>query len=196
MLECQWLQYYLFSLITLLLASFFVNLKQYQKIKQKQNSESLLIKKAYFNPVTNLPNKANIEIVINKYIHRAHRHKKKFIVGVVKVLNFHDILLRSQAIGEEFIVEASIRIADSIREEDTLAHITDNGFLILCNEYMQEDNSDIIFDRIHNALSESFELNAKTILHFKVSIGKVVYPTTATTSEALINAATREALKT
>jgi len=196
MLGCEWLQYYLFFLIALFLTSLFFNLKQRQIIKQKEQQDSTLIKKAYFNPITDLPNKQNLEIMMNEQIHRAHRHKKKFVVGVVKILNYHDVLLRSHAVGEEFIIEAATRISESLRDEDIVAHTTENGFVILYNEYLEEDNSQIIFDRITNAFKESFEFNAKNILHFKISIGKAVYPTTATTSEALINAATREALKT
>ena len=196
MLGCEWLQYYLFFLIALFLTSLFFNLKQRQIIKQKEQQDSTLIKKAYFNPITDLPNKQNLEIMMNEQIHRAHRHKKKFVVGVVKILNYHDVLLRSHAVGEEFIIEAATRISESLRDEDIVAHTTENGFVILYNEYLEEDNSQIIFDRITNAFKESFEFNAKNILRFKISIGKAVYPTTATTSEALINAATREALKT
>lgn len=196
MLGCEWLQYYLYFLIALLLGSIFYNLKQRQIIQKRQENESTLIKKAYFNPLTELPNKQNIEIMMDEQIHRAKRHKKSFVVAAIKILNYRDVLLRSQAVGEEFIIEAASRISDSLREEDILAHITENGFVILCNEYLEEDNSSIIFERISNAFQESFELNAKTILHFKISIGKAVYPTTAITSETLINAATREALKT
>jgi len=196
MLGCEWLQYYLFTLIALFLVSIFFNLKQRQIIRSTQLHDSALIKKAYFHPITELPNKQNIEIMMDEQIHRAHRHKKKFVVGVIKILNYHDVLLRSHAIGEEFIIEAATRISESLRDEDIVAHTTENGFVILYNEYLEEDNSKIIFDRISNAFQESFELNAKTILHFKISIGKAVYPTTATTSETLINAATREALKT
>jgi diguanylate cyclase (GGDEF)-like protein len=196
MLGCEWLQYYLFALIALFLVSVFFNLKQRQTIKSTQLHDSALIKKAYFNPITDLPNKQNLEIMMDEQIHRAHRHKKSFVVGVVKILNYHDVLLRSRAIGEEFIIEAATRISESLRDEDVVAHTTENGFVILYNEYLEEDNSKIIFDRITNVFKESFELNAKTILHFKISIGKSVYPTTATTSETLINAATREALKT
>ena len=196
MLECGGLQYILFALIALFLVSIFFNLKQRQTIKQREENESALVKKAYFHPLTDLPNKQNLEIMINEQINRTKRHKKTFVVAVVKILNYHDVMLRSTAIGAEFITEAGARLVESVRTEDVVAHTTENGFVILYNEYLEEDNSKIIFDRITNVFKESFELNAKTILHFKISIGKSVYPTTATTSETLINAATREALKT
>ena len=196
MLGCEWLQYYLFTLIALFLVSIFFNLKQRQIIKATQLHDSALIKKAYFHPITELPNKQNVEIMMDEQIHRAHRHKKNFVVGVVKILNYHDVLLRSRAIGEEFIIEAATRISESLRDEDVVAHTTENGFVILCNEYLEADNAKIIFDRITNAFKESVQINAKTTLQFKISIGKAIYPITATTTEALINAATREALKT
>jgi len=196
MLECGGLQYMLFALIAILMVSVFFNLKQRQMIKLREENESALVKKAYFNPLTDLPNKQNLEIMINEQINRTKRHKKTFIVAVVKILNYHDVSLRSKAIGEEFITEAGARLVESVRTEDIVAHTTENGFVILCNEYLEEDNSPIIFERIESAFKETLDINSKTSLSFKISIGKALYPDAGETGELLVNAATRQALKT
>jgi diguanylate cyclase (GGDEF)-like protein len=166
-----------------------------QKIKEREEHESYLVKKAYFDPLTNLPNKQNLEIMLEEQIHRTKRHKKSFVVAFIKILNYRDITLRSKAIADAFIVEASDRITESIRNEDILVRIGESSFVILCNEYLPEENSEIIFDRIQNAFQSSFELNSKTTLEFKISIGKAVYPRESEDSETLINLAKRKALK-
>jgi len=193
MARCDLFQYSLFVLIALLLISVYFNLKQRRAIKQSEKNESLLVKKAYFNPITELPNRSNIDIVISEQICRAARHKKSFLVAVIRVINYHDIKLRSKERAEELIVEVSDRILDSIRNEDTLSHITENGFLIVFNEYLEEENSDILFNRINNAFKEKFQ-HDKGTLEIKIAIGKSKYPDNATQAKGLINEATRQAL--
>jgi diguanylate cyclase (GGDEF)-like protein len=133
--------------------------------------------------------------MIGEQIHRTKRHKKTFVVAVIKILNYHDVSLRSNTIGEEFITEAATRLVESVRDEDVVAHTTENGFVILCNEYLHEDKTPIIFERIKNSFKEPIEINSKTILHYKISIGKSVYPQSGETADLLIHTATREALR-
>ncbi len=185
--------YLLFFLIALLLASVYFNLHQMRIIKQHNENESLLIKKAYFDPITNLPNRNNIDIVIGEQVARTARHKKSFLVAVIKVTNYHEVKLRSQERSKEFIIEAGERILESIRDEDMLSHTTENGFAIVFNEYLEEENTDILFNRINDAFKEKFE-DEKGSIEIKISIGKSKYPDDAIDSEGLLNEATRQAL--
>jgi diguanylate cyclase (GGDEF)-like protein len=195
MLECDALQYLFFAFSILFLVSIYFNFKQHKSLEDRQEHESALIKRAYYNPLTGLPNQQNLDIMIEEQIHRAKRHKKTFVLAVIKVLNYHDVILRSKAIGQEFIIEAGTRLVESVRDEDIVAHTTENGFVILCNEYLKEDNSNIIFERIENVFKEPLEINPKTMLHYKISIGKAIYPSTGETADLLIHTATREALR-
>ena len=195
MSECDALEYYIFGLIALLLGSVFYNLKQKQELKNTKERDAILIKRAYFNPLTDLPNRRNLDIMLEEQIHRAKRREKGFLLAVVKLINYHDINLRSSALAKEFIIEAGTRITDSVRDEDIVAHTTENGFVILFNEYLEEDNYQILFDRIQNAFVDYLEINSKTRLNFKIHIGQAEFLKDATSGEGLINEATRRALK-
>jgi len=175
MSECDALEYYIFGLIALLLGSVFYNLKQKQELKNTKERDAILIKRAYFNPLTDLPNRRNLDIMLEEQIHRAKRREKGFLLAVVKLINYHDINLRSSALAKEFIIEA--------------------GFVILFNEYLEEDNYQILFDRIQNAFVDYLEINSKTRLNFKIHIGQAEFLKDATSGEGLINEATRRALK-
>lgn len=193
MVGCDGLQYFLFFLIAMLLVSVYFNLRQRRFTKQHEEQSSSLIKKAYFDSVTELPNRNNIDIVISEQISRASRHKKSFLITAVKVMNYHDIKTRSEERAQELIVEAGNRILDSIRDEDMLSRITENGFIIVFNEYLEEENSDIILKRINDAFKERFQ-HDKGTLEIKIAIGKSKYPDNAIQAEDLINEATRQAL--
>ncbi|EDZ62571.1 protein containing GGDEF domain [Sulfurimonas gotlandica GD1] len=193
MAEFYGLEYYLYILIVLLLISIYFNIKQRQLAKKRGENDLVLIKKAYFDPVTELPNRNNLDIIIGEQIIRAFRHKKSFIVAAVKLLNYHDINLRSKTRAQEFVVESSNRLLSSIRNEDMLSRISDNGFIIVFNEYLEKENLNVIFERINTLFSEKFE-DEKGTLDIKISIGKSIYPDDATESNELINDAIRKAL--
>lgn len=186
--------YLLFALIFILLVSIYFNLKLMHELKTTREKDNYLIKKAYYNPVTELPNEQNLEMVMAEQIYRAKRHKKSFLVAALRITNYHDVHYQSQVVANEFIQEAASRINSSIRDEDLLAHTADNGFIILFNEYLDYDNAQIIFDRLHNIFLTPFTINTKRSIAYEVSIGKVHYPDDATSIESLLHLATRKAL--
>jgi len=187
------LQIIVLVLLVLLLISIYFNIKQKGLAKQREENDLILIKKAYFDPVTELPNRNNVDIIISEQIARASRHKKSFIVAAVKLLNYHEVNLRSKSRAEELIIESSDRLLSSMRNEDMLSRISDNGFIIVFNEYLEEENSNIIFDRINTLFKEKF-VHDKGSLDIEISIGKSIYPDDATESKDLINDAIRKAL--
>ncbi|MDA3909164.1 MAG: diguanylate cyclase, partial [Sulfurimonas sp.] len=121
------------------------------------------------------------------------RHKKTFIVAVVKLLNYHEVNLRSKTRAGELVIESGDRLLSSIRNEDMLSRISDNGFVIVFNEYLEEENSNIIFERINALFSEKFKYDKGT-LEIKIGMGKSIYPDNALDSKGLINDAVRKAL--
>ena len=189
------MQYYFFALIIMLLVSVYYNVKQRGIIKKRESKELFLIKKAYYNPVTQLPNLLNVKMMIDEQINRTTRHKRSFLLAVIKIKNYHEISLRSAELAKQFIVEAGDRIVDSLRLEDIVAHTTENGFVILFNEYLEEDYYHILVERLNNAFSSKVQLNATMSFAYEVSIGTVSSSPKYPTSDSLINEATRQALR-
>ena len=189
------LEYYLFFLIAVLLVSVFFNLKQRYAIKMREENELELVKEAYFNPISELPNRKNIDIIINEQMNRVHRHADSFIIAVIRIKNYNDVNLRSKTLGDEFITEAGSRLVDSVRNEDVVAHISDNNFAILFNEYLKEDNYEIVFNRIKDSFKEEYRVDDKKTLHYIIGFGYSKYPDNGTDGETLINEAIHQALK-
>lgn len=195
MFEVTAVHYILIVSILLLLVSVYFNIKQRKKINEQDTQESALIKKAYFNPITDLPNLLNITMLIDEQMNRTVRHKRKFLVAVIKIKNYYDVNMHSSDYGKAFMIEASHRIVGALRTEDIVAHTTENGFVILFNEYLLEENYNILFERLQNSFAEKFTLNSTTTFDFDISIGTAISSDVKTTSAALINEATRQALK-
>lgn len=195
MAEIAGLQYYLFFLVALLLGSVFYNLKQKLAMKKREDSETALVKEAYFNPISELPNRKNIDIVINEQIHRVHRRAQSFLVAVIRIKNYNDVNIRSKSEGDEFISEAGTRVVDSVRDEDLVAHISGNTFAVLFNEYLEEDNYEVIFKRLRNTFKDEFRVKADKSLKYQVSVGYSQYPDNGTDGDTLLTEAIHKALE-
>lgn len=187
-------QYSLLLLALLLLLSLFFNLKFRQSIKKCRENENVLIKNAYYHPLTSLPNKENIKMVISEHIQRSLRHKKSFLVMLIRIKNFHEVQLHSQELAEEFIIEASNRLLLSTRNEDIIGQISDDSFLIVFNEYLQEENYNKVLQRVKESFIEPPELNTKYNIDFKVAVGTCKYPDEAAEPDQMIEKARKAAI--
>jgi len=195
MLEMTIVHYLFILSLLLLFISLYFNLKQKKKLNNRERDELVLIKKAYYNPITDLPNLLNITMTIDKQLDRTVRHKRNFLVAVIKIKNYHEVNMHSEDYGKYFMIEAKNRLIKALRTEDFIGHTTDNGFVIFFNEYLLEDNYNLLFERLKNSFAEKFTLNSTTTFDFDISIGTAVSSLTKTTSTSLLNEATRQALK-
>jgi len=195
MIDGEWFQYITAVVGLFLLVSVYFNFKFLREIQRRNQNDNVLIRSAYFNPVTDLPNRVNIELVIGEQIDRALRHNQTFLLTVIKVTNYHDVKIRSKELADEFMLEASNRLLDSVRDEDIVAQISDDGFVIVFNEYLQEENYGIIIDRITKAFKEAPHMNTKYHIVYNISIGHTKYPDNGTDATLLIDRAIHNALK-
>ncbi len=182
--------YSLFILVAILLISIFFNIKQRRQIISQSESEISLVKKAYFDPVTELPNRENVKIVITEQIARTSRHHKSFLVVAIKITNYNEVMLRSEQRAKELMIESSDRIFDLIRDEDTLSRISDNGFIVVFNEYLEEKDLETLYKRLKKAFMRK-QIDETEI---NISLGSSSYPVDSKEAKGLIDNATRNAL--
>ena len=173
MIGCEALNY---LLLIGLVFSVYMYILQRNRLKNLDTIESSLIKKAYFDPLTALPNSESINIILDDQISRCKRHEKSFFTAIIKINNPMD----------EVIVESGVRLFNSIRKEDTVGHISKGVFVIIFNEYLDESNLDIIFNRIRKAFEKGFSSKANESPNISINIDINTYPDKPTIKE-LIN---------
>ena len=191
---CELYQYYMFLVTVFLGVSLFFNVKQRRTIKKHQENDNVLIQNAYYHPVTSLPNKENIKIVISEQIDRVLRHDKSFLIISIRIKNYHEVKLHSEVLANEFIIEAGDRLLQNTRDEDIVGHISDNTFVVVFNEYLEDENYNILLKRIEECFNEPPQLNTKYNIEFKISIGTCKYPDEATDAVSLLEKARNAAI--
>ena len=170
MIGCEELNYLLlFGLVF----SLYMYVSQRDKLKNPDTVESDLIKKAYFDPLTALPNSQSINIILDDQISRCERHEKSFFTAIIKINNPMD----------EVIVESGLRLFNSIRKEDTVGHISKGVFIIIFNEYLDESNLKIILDRVLKDFEKNFSSKANKSFKISIDMNINTYPNKSTTKE-------------
>jgi len=195
MVGSEWFEYVSLVCALLLFVSLYFNFKCLKKLDVSHKSSRSLIKTAYFNPVTELPNLANIEMVIGEQIDRSRRHNKKFIITAMRVDNYYKVKEESKGMADAFMHEAANRLLALIRDEDIVGHIEEDMFLIVFNEYLEDGNYGKIVRRIESVFVGEPHLHLDVHVDFHVSLGCSEYPDHGVTVESLIAHAKSAALK-
>ena len=184
----EYLLYICFGFILVLLY-YVIRLRSGINIAKKRKED--LIQEAYFNPITNLPNKKNIKYVFDEQIGRTLRHNQSFTVLAIKINNYEKIKENSIELAHKFIYEASNIIIKLTRDEDLVSHVADDTFIVLFNEYLEEDKYPLILERLKKGFSE--HLNDIDI-DCEASMGVSQYPNDGTDAEVLIEKAILQAV--
>ena len=153
------------------------------------NSHRILRKKANFDSLTGLPNRALFYNSITDRFYKISDHDQVFVMlmDLNRFKEINDTL--GHPIGDLLLKQASGRLADHIRQGDIVARLGGDEFAILfgssCNSL---DTAASIANRIVDAFKEPFKL-ADYVVDVGISIGIAGHPLHASSPDDLIKLA-------
>jgi cyclic di-GMP phosphodiesterase Gmr len=155
--------------------------------KRKQ-IEAELSKRAHFDDLTGLPNRAliqdHVEVLLGK-----PREQRRFALAFIDIDNFKHINdYYTHAIGDALLVKVAQRVAAHIRGSDVIGRISGDEFLLVLEPISSDGDLALIVDRILQELKEPFLIEGYEILT-SASIGVSVYPDHGLSYETLRRAA-------
>ncbi len=138
-------------------------------ITERKKTEKKVEKLAFFDPLTNLPNRRMLTERLNMCVERVKRTKKTGALFFLDLDNFkriNDSLGHSA--GDELLVELAKRLSSVIRASDTIARVGGDEFVILL-EYIGENNEHA------NIESEIVAKKLQSVFHEKFAIGELAF---------------------
>jgi diguanylate cyclase (GGDEF)-like protein len=155
-------------------------------ITQRKLADEKIQFLAYFDSLTNLPNRALIKDRLSQAIAVAKRHRQK--IGLLyldidgfKVIN--DCL--GHSVGDELLQQVACRLRSCAREEDSVARLGGDEFLIALGPIESYADAGIVAERVTRELNPTFNLHGHS-LAVTCSIGISVYPSHGDDAETLI----------
>ncbi len=155
-------------------------------ITQQRIMETQINFLAYYDAVTNLPNRNLFMDRINQAIARAKHTGRYIAVAVLDLDNFkgfNDIM--GHRGGDLLLREIADRLENAVRDGDTVARLGSDEFGILLVDISSEEIIPEVIRKITNVFSEPFKVMDKEFI-VTVSMGVSVFPQDGSNADALI----------
>ncbi len=152
-------------------------------ITEKKNWEAHIEHLAYYDALTNLPNRRLFGDRLKHAIERAKRRQSKVAVlfaDLDRFKNINDSL--GHSVGDRLLQEVARRLTEHVREQDTVARLGGDEFTVLLDDLHSDDEPVIVGEKILDAMNQPFHLDGHE-LHIGASIGISLFPDDATLAE-------------
>ncbi|NVK87611.1 MAG: diguanylate cyclase [Gammaproteobacteria bacterium] len=141
------------------------------------------------DPLTHLPNRELLAILVEQAIHRSQRHQIPFAFVFIDIDHFKAINdAHGHDVGDQVLIMVSQRITAVIRSMDILARLSGDEFCLVVEELENEQAIEQVLYTLQEALKQPLEIGDLT-LNVTVSIGVSLYPLNGNSYKALLKSA-------
>jgi len=155
-------------------------------ISERKRSEKTIERLAYYDSLTDLPNRVLFTDRLNQALAQARRNSAALAVMFLDLDHFklvNDTL--GHAMGDELLRVAAKRLTGLMREGDTVARVGGDEFTVLLPSAAGPEDATKIADRILEAMRQSWQLGGHEF-HLTASLGIAMYPSDGTDGIALL----------
>lgn len=144
----------------------------FSDITEKKDAENKIHNMAFYDPLTNLPNRRLLLDRFDQELAIAKRHKQ-FGAVLYLDLDHFKVLNDSQGhlVGDELLIQVASRLASVLREEDTPARLGGDEFVVLLHANSESldaaaDHAMVVAEKVREQLNRPFVLG-----HYQHQIG-------------------------
>jgi diguanylate cyclase (GGDEF)-like protein len=155
-------------------------LGQIEDITERRLWREQMFHQAYYDPLTDLPNRRLLLDRVNQALADAHRHRRSTAILFLDLDHFKEIndSLGHDA-GDQLLKEVAERLKRCVRRGDTVSRQGGDEFVIVLADMEQPQDASIISRKILEALGVPIRIK-DDVLTVTTSIGISVYPSDAT----------------
>jgi diguanylate cyclase (GGDEF)-like protein/PAS domain S-box-containing protein len=147
-----------------------------RNITRRKSTEEEILRLAYFDVLTDLPNRALLRDRLNQAIAQATRDKRHVGLLFLDLDNFKNINdTMGHGIGDMLLSNIARRLEQSVRNADTLARLGGDEFVIALTAVNQAEDISMVAKNILTALSAPLNLEGIE-LFISASIGIAIFP--------------------
>jgi diguanylate cyclase (GGDEF)-like protein/PAS domain S-box-containing protein len=158
-------------------------------ISERKAAEERIRHMANHDALTGLPNRTLFQDRLTQAVARSKRGTSTAAVLCLDLDRFKNINdIRGNAVGDEMLRQVALRLANSVRGDDTVARLSGDEFAIIQVGVAHPDGPAILADRLVKVLAEPFEV-AGHLITVSISIGISLFPGDGEDDEELLRAA-------
>ncbi len=155
-------------------------------ITERKAQEAKLAQMAYYDNLTDLPNRLMLKTHLKKLLSRAKRKEHDFAIMFLDLDGFKEVNdTLGHDVGDALLKDVSIRLTASVRDEDFVSRIGGDEFVIVFEETSREELEGIS-DRLIQNIGKPYYLSNK-VASVTPSIGISIFPDHGDTIDSLID---------
>ena len=156
-------------------------------ITKQKEKEQRIHNMAYYDTLTQLPNRSFFREKVSEKIERAAATGKRVALLFIDLDNFKSINdTMGHIIGDKLLVEVGQRIGSHLRKEDMLARLSGDEFTLMLSNIENDKQVAIVAKKILAAFAEPVEIEGKKI-QAGLSIGIATFPDNGDSYDTLLN---------
>ncbi len=172
--------------------SIFRHVAQFFDITDRKRQEEMIRTQAYFDTLTELPNRRLFVDRLEQETKKARRTGKPLALLFIDLDRFKEVNdTLGHAKGDALLVEAARRLVRCVRETDTVARMGGDEFTLILPEFGERVHLERVAQDILQALSRPYTLEGSEVGYISGSMGIAVYPEDATVLDDLMKHADR-----
>jgi diguanylate cyclase (GGDEF)-like protein/PAS domain S-box-containing protein len=146
---------------------------------------------AHYDILTNLPNRILLADRLSQAMLQCRRNMKTIAVVFLDLDGFKKVNDKhGHSVGDELLVELSVRMSTALREGDSLARIGGDEFVAVLTDLTAEEDCESVLEQLLLAVSEEVRID-DMILNISTSIGVTFYPQDNVSADQLMRQADR-----
>lgn len=151
-----------------------------EDISKRKTAEEQLNTLAFYDPLTNLANRRLLLDRLSQALSSVHRSQSTGALLFIDLDNFkiiNDTL--GHDIGDQLLVQAANRLRNCVRENDTIARLGDDEFVVLLDSLAQDgheaaDHAKIVAEKIIGVISHPYRCSSHDC-HSSASVGITLF---------------------
>ena len=158
----------------------------YLDVTEQKKAQESIIRLAYNDILTDLPNRTQFELKIENNIKRAKSTKSKFALLFLDLDNFkyiNDTL--GHNIGDLLLIQTANRLKTVLKDLDFIARLGGDEFVIISESKDDSEDIGILCNNILEQFSEQFIIESNH-LQIGCSIGVAIYPNDGLDKDTLL----------
>lgn len=161
-------------------------------ITERINAEEKIKHQAYFDALTNIPNRALLKDRVDQSLAHYRRYGSLIAIMFLDLDHFKSINdSLGHYIGDLLLIETANRLKHICREGDTVARLGGDEFIILLNELGNDPmiaatRAEAVAEKIHEVFSVPFDIGLAEPISTSSSIGIVLVSSKEQTSDDLL----------
>lgn len=139
-------------------------------------TQEVITHMAYFDEITNFPNRRLFNDRLYVAISNANRYRQRLAVMFLDLDGFKEVNdAFGHQTGDQLLREIAYRLNQTVRKSDTIARMGGDEFTVLLTQVEHESNIISVADKILEAVRQPVVLDGNTI-SITISIGIAQYP--------------------